>query len=127
MNPQICDECKNPCDGCMVTLGTMTETEVMEILGNGNIARGFALLHGIVKGLYRARKLHPVFAKGKYEALGSVTAEVGEYARAIQKGEGIDREKDELLDVIIVAIRAWLDEDAGNTAEVETHGADAIV
>ena len=104
----VCDECKRPCDACMV--GAMSELEQMRVLGNGNSGAGYALLYAIIKALYRARQLHPVFAEGKYQALGRISAEVGELVQAVEKGEGKEREKAEILDSIVVLIRAWLDE-----------------
>ena len=105
-----CDECKRPCDGCAVMPGALSELEQMRILGNGKSGAGYTLIHTIIKALWRARKLHPVFAEGKYQALGRINAEVGELARAIDKNEGTLREKQETIDSIVVLIRYWLDE-----------------
>ena len=104
-----CDECKKPCDDdCYV--GALSELEQMRIFGNGNSGAGYALFHEIIKGLHRARRLHPVFAEGPYQALGRISAEVGELVQAVEKGEGRAREKAEIIDSIVVLIRAWLDE-----------------
>lgn len=107
---ELCDECKKPCDGCVVMPGTLSELEQMRILGNGKSSAGYELLHKIIKGLFRARKLHPTFAEGKYQALGRLGAEYGEIVQAVEKNEGKPREKEEILDLIVVSIRAWLDE-----------------
>jgi hypothetical protein len=103
-----CDECKKPCIECNV--GTLSEVEQMRILGNNSSGAGYALFYRIIKGLARARQLHPVFATGKYQALGRIGAEYGELVQAVEKDEGRNREKDEIIDLIVVAIRAWLDE-----------------
>lgn len=109
-----CDECKRPCDGTCdgegCPVGTMSELNQMRVLGNGKSGSGYALLYAIVKGLRRARQLHPVFAEGKWQGLGRISAEVGELVRAIEKGEGREREKAEVIDSIIVLIRYWLEE-----------------
>ena len=107
---EVCDECKRPCDGCAAMPGTLSELEQMRILGNNKSEGGYALLYTIVKALYRARQLHPVFAEGKYQALGRVSAEVGELVRAVEKCEGTEREKAEIIDSIVVLIRMWLGE-----------------
>lgn len=106
--PEICDECKMPCDKCPV--GTMSEIEQMRVLGNGHSGAGYELLYKIIMGLQRARKLHPVFAEGKYQALGRISAEVGELVQAVEKNEGTAREKAEIIDCLVVLIRAWLNE-----------------
>ena len=106
----LCDECKRPCDGCAAMPGTLSELEQMRILGNGRSGAGYALFHEIVKGLDRARRLHPVFAEGKWQGLGVISGEVGELVRAVEKGEGRDREKAEVIDSIVVLIRFWLEE-----------------
>lgn len=106
----LCDECKRPCDGCAAMPGTLSELEQMRILGNGKSGAGYELLYTIVRALHRGRRLHPTFAEGKYEAIGKVTAEVGELVRAVDKGEGTSREKAEIVDSIVVLIRMWLNE-----------------
>jgi len=103
-----CDECKMPCTDCPV--GAMSELEQMRTLGNGNSGAGYELLYRIIKGLERARRLHPVFAEGKYQALGRISAEVGELVQAVEKNEGTEREKSEIIDCLVVLIRAWLNE-----------------
>lgn len=105
---EICDECKRPCNECNV--GAMSEVEQMRILGNGSSGAGYELFYRIIKGLARARKLHPQYAVGKYQALGRIGAEYGELVQAVEKSEGRNREKDEIIDLIVVSIRAWLDE-----------------
>lgn len=106
----ICDECKRPCNKCDAPIGTLLDEEKMRILGNGNSGSGNALLNKIIDGLRRARRLHPVFAEGKYQALGRIGAEYGELVQAVEKGEGRDREKAEVIDSIVVLIRFWLEE-----------------
>ncbi|MCR5564014.1 MAG: hypothetical protein K6F46_11755 [Desulfovibrio sp.] len=106
---ETCNECKQPCDDvCYV--GTLSELEQMRILGNGKSEAGYTFIHTIIKALWRARQLHPVFAEGKYQALGRIGAEYGELVQAVEKNEGTEREKAEIIDSIVVLIRAWLDE-----------------
>ena len=105
----ICDECRRPCNKeCHV--GALSEFEQMRILGNQNSGAGYALFYEIVRRVERARELHPDFAEGQYEALGKITAEVGELVRAVDKGEGEDREIDEAFDSVAVLIRFILGE-----------------
>jgi len=107
-NVPECDECKKPCTDCPV--GLLSETDEMRIWGNGKSGTGYALKYAITKALVRARELHPVFAEGKYQALGRITAEVGELVQAVEKNEGSKREKDEIIDSLVVLIRFWLNE-----------------
>jgi len=62
--------------------------------------------------LNRARRLHPEFACGPYEALGALEAEAGELAQEICKGKPgwKERAEDELYDVAVVAVRMLLRE-----------------
>jgi len=106
----VCDECKTPCDECNVKVATLPEVQQMRILGNGNSGDGYTLLYTILDALRRARRLHPVFAEGKYQALGRISAEVGELVQAVEKNEGTAREKEETIDSIVVLIRNWLGE-----------------
>lgn len=104
-----CDECKRPCDNeCHI--GALSEFEQMRILGNQNSGAGYALFYEIIKALDRARHLHPVFAEGEWQGLCVISGEIGELVRAVEKGEGRDREKSEVIDSIVVLIRFWLEE-----------------
>ena len=109
-----CDECKLPCTGSCpgndCPVGVMSDIEQMRVLGNGRSGAGYALLYAIIKGLRSARQLHPVFAEGEWQGLGVISGEIGELVRAVEKGEGRDREKAEVIDSIIVLIRYWLEE-----------------
>jgi len=106
----MCDECKRPCDKCDAPIGTLLYEEKMRIFGNGNSGAGNELLNKIIVGLRRARRLHPVFAEGEWQGLGVISGEIGELVRAVEKGEGRDREKAEVIDSIVVLIRFWLEE-----------------
>lgn len=59
------------------------------------------------KRIAEAEAKHPLFAEGKYQALGVLDEEVGEVARTITKKEGYDRMQEELLDVLAVAWRFY--------------------
>ena len=54
--------------------------------------------------LTHARNKHPVFAEGKYHALGVIGEEFRELEHAVIY-ESDERQKDETLDVAITAIR----------------------
>ena len=105
---EVCDECKKPCDGCIV--GTLSDVEQMRILGNGRSGAGYELKYDVIKGLHRARQLHPQYAEGVWQGLGVVSAEVGELVRAVEKREGRERVKAEIIDCLVVLIRFWLEE-----------------
>lgn len=73
-------------------------------IGNGNLQCGVNVLHKIGDHIMHARTAHPLFAEGKFHALGVVNAEMEELAVAVEK-ETEERVNDELLDVIVTAIR----------------------
>lgn len=78
--------------------------ELMEaelILGNGSVQAG---------RMAEARKKHPVFAEGKYHALGVIGAEYEELVRAVER-ETPERVRDEALDVAVTALRLWAGEE----------------
>lgn len=105
----VCDECRKPCDNqCHV--GAMSELEQMRVLGNGKSEGGYRFLYELIGKVERARRLHPVFAEGEYQAIGRITAEVGELVQAVEKGEGRQRQKDEIMDSIVTLLRMWQDE-----------------
>lgn len=104
-----CDDCRKPCtEECHI--GCMSQVEMMELLGNGHSQDGYRLFYTILKAVDRGRKLHKVFAEGKYQGLGRIGAEYGELVRAVEKNEGTVREKEEVIDNIVVLIRYWLEE-----------------
>ena len=97
-----CDDCRHPCgENDCYCVGSMSEIEQMRVLGNGHSHDGYMLLYKIIKALKRARRLHSVFAEGKYQALGRVGAEFGELVRAVEKDEGKSREREEIIDNIL--------------------------
>ena len=63
------------------------------------------IFDAVDRGLVRAKRLHPRFAEGKYQALGYLGEEFGEASRAITKNEGEQRMREELIDLIVVAWR----------------------
>lgn len=52
---------------------------------------------------------HPVFAEGKYHALGVIGEEYRELVYAVEH-ETPERIRDEALDVAVTALRLWLGE-----------------
>ena len=45
-----------------------------ERMGNGNVEKGAELLVALGLAMRKARRKHPVFAEGKYQALGVIDA-----------------------------------------------------
>ena len=70
------------------------------------------VLAGDLDRLGEARRKHPAFAFGQWEAIGYLEAEVGESTREVVKGrEGWEKRMDEeLKDVRVVALRMSLRE-----------------
>lgn len=69
---------------------------------------GYKTLDAICQRIKEARQKHawPDEALGKYQALGVIGAEFRELEHAVEK-ESDERIKDELLDVIVTAIRMY--------------------
>ena len=87
--------------------------ELMEaelILGNGSVQAGMAIIAALARRMAEARKKHPVFAEGKYHALGVIGAEYEELVRAVER-ETPERVRDEALDVAVTALRLWAGEE----------------
>ena len=75
--------------------GEIVDTlEAELILGKGSVQAGHGLITALAKRMGEARGKHPVFAEGRYHALGVI-------------GERI---RDEALDVAVTALRLWLGE-----------------
>ena len=87
--------------------------ELMEaavLLGNGGQRDGMAIIAALARRMAEARKKHPVFAEGKYHALGVIGAEYEELVRAVER-ETPERVRDEALDVAVTALRLWAGEE----------------
>ena len=82
----------------------MNEVLIFSTLGNHNLRAGCNLLLRLTERMREAREKHPVFAEGKYEAVGVVAAEMRELEHAVEH-ESDERMADEALDVIVTAIR----------------------
>lgn len=67
------------------------------------------VLAALMRRLSEARGKHPVFAEGKYHALGVIGAEYEELTRSVER-ETPERMKDEALDVAVTALRMWAGE-----------------
>lgn len=63
------------------------------------------VLEHLLIALRAAEKKHPQFAEGPYEALGMISAEMGELTRTVVKQEGEERSYSEALDVMVTAWR----------------------
>lgn len=79
-------------------------SKLMEVWGNGNPKLGFILFQRVTLRLEYARTKHPVFAEGKYQALGVIGAEYQELEYAVEH-ESPQRQEDEALDVITSPLR----------------------
>ncbi len=87
--------------------------ELMEaavLLGNGGQRDGMAIIAALARRMAEARKKHPVFAEGKYHALGVIGAEYEELVRAVER-ETPERVRGEALDVAGTALRLWAGEE----------------
>ena len=70
---------------------------------------GEKALAALMQRLSEARGKHPVFAEGKYHALGVIGAEYHELEKAVEY-ESAERMADEALDVAVTALRFWCGE-----------------
>ncbi len=86
----------------------MTYVKLCQILGKGDFRRGRNLLEALAGRMQHARKKHPRFAEGKFQALGVIHAEYLELEQAVAKNEGREREQDEALDTATTALRFFL-------------------
>ncbi len=66
--------------------------------------RGMMTIRALARGCKLARKKHPVFAEGKYHALGVIGEEYRELELAVER-ESPERQAAEALDVAIIALR----------------------
>lgn len=87
----------------------MRQLEVERIIGNGDTVVGQGLLGALARRVAEARRKHPVFAEGRYHALGVIGAEYDELEKAVES-EPPERMRDEALDVAVTALRFWLGE-----------------
>lgn len=85
---------------------------------------GEQALVALMQRLSEARGKHPVFAEGKYHALGVVGAEYHELEHAAEY-ETPERIRDEALDVAVMALRLWLGEHGRAGWQYETFGGHA--
>lgn len=85
----------------------MLEAEL--ILGKGSVKSGRVLTAALAKRMGEARGKHPVFAEGRYHALGVIGEEYRELVHAVEH-ETPERIRDEALDVAVTALRLWLGE-----------------
>lgn len=86
----------------------MTHKHIFAITGNGDPARGKALLTAFARRLQEARSKHPwpEACRGPVEASRVVLEEAQELACAVD-WETPERAADEALDVMVTAARTW--------------------
>lgn len=89
--------------------------DCLEIIGNGTDIRGEQVLYRLAEAILEARRKHPVFADGIYQALGRVGAEYGELVQAVEKLESTERMETEALHLMVTTVRLL-------NREHETHG-----
>lgn len=90
--------------------GEIVDTlEAELILGKGSVQAGHGLIAALAKRMGEARGKHPVFAEGRYHALGVIGEEYRELVHAVEH-ESPERIRDEALDVAVTALRLWLGE-----------------
>ena len=85
-------------------LDKATYHRTRKAFGNGNEAKGRAIMQAIALRLEEARGKHPVYAEGPYHALGVIHAEFKELEHAVEH-ETESRQMDEALDVIATSVR----------------------
>ena len=92
----------------------MTYRRALLALGNGNSLRGMQVMFMVAARLEHARHKHPwpEHAPNAFAAFRALAAEVEEVNRAMCM-ETPDRVRDELLDVMAVAVRMLLGECRG--------------
>lgn len=75
-----------------------------KMIGGGNVRRGMMTIRALALGCKLARRKHPEYAEGRYQALGVIGEEYRELERAVEK-ESPERQAAEALDVAITALR----------------------
>lgn len=88
----------------MTDLDKVTYRRMRRAFGNGNEAKGRAIMQAIALRLEHARREHPLYAEGPYQALGVIHSEFREMEWAIEH-ETESRQMDEVLDVIATSVR----------------------
>ena len=83
-----------------------------ERMGNGDVKKGAELLAALGSAMRKARRKPPVFAEGKYHALGVIGAEFHELEQAVES-ESPERQTAEAMDVAVTALRFVLGEHHG--------------
>lgn len=76
----------------------MRYCRALKIIGNGDLGRGKQLIFMLARRLEEARRKHPLFAEGPYQALGVIGAAYRELVLAIEH-ETPDRQLDEALNM----------------------------
>lgn len=79
-------------------------TKMLAVWGNGNSDAGMAIFQALTMRLVHARRMHPLFAEGKYRALGVIGSEYQELEYAVGH-ESPQRQIEEAKDVAATVIR----------------------
>lgn len=79
-------------------------SSMLAIWGNGNANTGFALFFAVTMRLVHARTKHPLYAEGRFQALGVIGAEYEELVQAVEN-ESAYRQQEEAKDVIATCLR----------------------
>ena len=88
----------------MTDLDKVTYLRMRKAFGNGNEKRGRAIMQAVALRLEHARREHPLYAEGPYQALGVIGSEFRELEHAVEH-ETAARAMDEALDVVATAVR----------------------
>lgn len=88
---------------------TYSYREALTILGNGDSAKGWAMLDNLAGRLVHARKKHQLFANNAAHAVEVIDAELCELFTAVTS-ETPERAHDEALDVMATVARFLNDE-----------------
>lgn len=76
----------------------------LEVIGNGDINKGYYLMEELAKRLKHAREKHPIFPSDRGNYSQVLLEEVYEHLREVERFS-YERAKDEALDIMTVLVR----------------------